>query len=128
MNELSSEEIAKSIIQSGKGKEVLNALAGYMLTEDDPADMYVLYLGIDRELDDDLSKELGKILSSFTDSYTFSGAHGFFRGSGEGTILIHIAARNAKIVYECAEALRSTYNQAGVGVVRHGAYHRVIKE
>ena len=124
------DERAKTIVEAGKGIELLNLLADMLQTEQIKRRNYLLYLGIDRELTEKLRKELSRIVSRYTDSFTMIPAHGFFKATEEKTIIIQIASSHHKIAYDCADALRKRYKQEGVGVVveENGEYRRVIND
>ena len=124
------DERAKTIVEGGKGIELLNLLADMLQTEQIKRRNYLLYLGIDRELTEKLRKELSEIVSHYTDSFTMIPAHGFFKATEEKTIIIQIASRHNKIAYDCADALRKRYKQEGIGVFveENGKYRRVIND
>lgn len=124
------DEKAKTIVEAGKGMELLNLLADLLQTEQIMRRNYLLYLGIDRELTEELRKELAGIINRYTDSFTMIPAHGFFKATEENTIIIQIASPHHKIAYDCADALRKRYQQEGVGVVveEYGEYRRVIND
>jgi len=124
------DEREKAIVEAGKGIELLNLLADMLQTEQIKRRNYLLYLGIDRELTEKLRKELSRIVSRYTDSFTMIPAHGIFKATEEKTIIIQIASRHNKIAYDCADALRKRYKQEGVGVVveENGEYRRVIND
>lgn len=124
------DERAKTIVEAGKGIELLNLLADMLQTEQIKRRNYLHYLGIDRELTEKLRKELSRIVSRYTDSFTMIPAYGFFKATEEKTIIIQIASPHHKIAYDCADALRERYKQEGVGVVleENGEYRRVIND
>lgn len=128
MNHESLDTLVKRILESGRGKEVLNSLADALMTEQTDRSNYFIYLGLDKPLDNHVQSELAGLITPFTDSFTLIPAKGFFRGESEHTVIVQIAAGNNKVAYECAEALRSHYAQIGVGVamVSDGFYRRVI--
>lgn len=121
--------VAQKIIDSGKGMDLLDLLADKLQTEQIKRRNYLLYLGLNRELTEDLRKELAGIVSRFSDSFTMMPAAGFFEASEEITIIIQIAAPHNKTAYDCAEAFRQKYDQEGVGVVVEvaGEYKRITK-
>lgn len=118
---------ASDFVRNGQGHLMLNLLADLLLTEQKPRTLYTLYLGLDTELNEALKQEIAGIVSAFTDSFTMTGATGFFSNQPEYTQLVQIAAENNKVAYDCAEKLRSHFDQIAVGVVETGQYRRVIK-
>ncbi len=121
-------KLASELVIMGHGQEMLNILADLLMIEQSKKTLYTLYLGLEAELDETLRHEIANVVSKYTDSFTIIEATGYFQNNSEYTQLIQIGAENRKVAYECAEALRSHFDQLGVGIVETGQYKRVIRD
>ena len=123
-----TEELVNHLLEIGIADNFLNQLSDCLLVEQIDRTLYTIYLGINCDLDKnaEVKNRIVGIVKTFSKSFTFGKATGFFQGEEENTVLIQIAATNNKLAYDCAEALRIEFDQIGVGVVRTGKYQRVI--
>lgn len=63
--------LADEIIDAGIGQDLLNTLADKLQTEPVERTNYLLFLGLDQELSEDLKDELASVVNGYTDSSYF---------------------------------------------------------
>ena len=90
-------------------------------------ELLTLYIGLETPEDRDAVVARGRaieILSARFPSFTITEGIGFFRGERESMLVAHIATDNPQEVADCAETVRLTLKQEGVGIAFRGRYFR----
>lgn len=122
------EQIAKSIIDADLGEKLIELLADHLYTEPVTRNMFILYVGFDEKPDASTKEEIRNIVRAYSESFTLLDADGYYKDQKEHTLLVHLGVQNHQIAYQCAEELRKTFNQDGVGVIESSEYKRVVKK
>lgn len=121
-------QLASFIHDNGLSDDIIELLSDRKYTDGSRRRLYTLYLGIDQHLTSKVRLRISRAIDELTEGYTLVEAFGKFKGMEERSILIQLGVENPKTAFQCAENLRSEFDQNGVGIVTEQIYKRVVNQ